>query len=308
MSVFDGFPGQRFRVLPTPLAVAALQDPVTGRLLVTDAGYFPRARGHGLSRPQGAPAAIVIICQDGAGKLWLDGTSYRVTAGDAVVIPPSTPHRYQSDERQPWTIWWFHATGRDIHGLVAAALGPESTPVAPLRDAYAARNLVDRVVSALERDETAASLYAAAGAAWNLLAQLASERQLGPAGTVERVGLAQDYLRDNFATAPSVSELARTAGLSTSHFSAVFRKSTGMGVLEYVKRLRNARARELLAATDLAVAEVGRQVGYTDPFYFSRQFHSVNGTSPSEFRQSYRRESTSVNGRLHPAAVSRRAH
>ena len=294
MSDVDGFPGQRFRVLPIPLTAAAIADPVTGRLLVTDAGYFPRARGHGFSRPRGTPAAIVIICQEGAGELWLDGSTYRVKAGDAAVIPPSTPHRYLSDQRAPWTIWWFHATGRDIHGLIEAALGPKSAPVAPLRDAYSARNLVDRVLTALERDETAASLYAASGAAWNLLAQLASERQLGPAGTVERVRLAQDYLRDNLATAPSVSELARLAGLSTSHFSATFRKSTGMSVIEYVKRLRNARARELLIATDLAIAEVGRQVGYLDPFYFSRQFHSVNGTSPSEFRHGYRRESTSL--------------
>jgi AraC-like DNA-binding protein len=286
----DGFPGQRFRVLPAPLTVHALKTGLTSRLLVTDAGYFPHAHGHGMARPGGTPASIVIICRDGAGQVWFGGRTYRVEAGDAVVIPKNQPHRYRSDDERPWTIGWFHADGLDVPELTRAALGPGRVPVAPLRDAYTAWHLVDRVIGALERDETEASLLAAAGAAWNLFAQIASERRLGPAGTTERVHIAQDYLRKNLAAAPSVRELARLAGLSTSHFAAVFRRSAGMGVLEYVKRLRNSRARELLIATDLPIAEVGRSVGYSDPFYFSRQFHSINGTSPSDFRASYRQQ------------------
>ncbi|WP_345633213.1 AraC family transcriptional regulator [Rugosimonospora acidiphila] len=257
---------------------------------MTDVGYFPRARGHLMTRPGGTSTSIVIVCQDGAGQVWFGGRTYRVNAGDAVVIPKNEPHRYSSDDEHPWTIGWFHADGLDVPELTQAALGPGRVPVAPLRDAYTAWNLVDRVIAALERDETEASLLAAAGAAWNLFAQIASERRLGPAGTTERVHIAQDYLRKNLADAPSVSELARLAGLSTSHFASVFRRSAGMGVLEYIKRLRNSRARELLVATDLPIAEVGRSVGYSDPFYFSRQFHSINGTSPSDFRAHYRQQ------------------
>lgn len=45
-----------------------------------------------------------------------------------------------------------------------------------------------------------------------------------------------------------------------------------------------ARARELLAASDLTVAAVATIVGYNDPFHFSRQFRRQNGCSPSEYR------------------------
>ncbi|GIH15845.1 AraC family transcriptional regulator [Rugosimonospora africana] len=307
MPPLNGFPGQRFRVLPAPLTAKALRTGLTSRLLVTDAGYFPRARGHGMTRPEGAPTSIVIICQDGAGQLWYGERSYRVEAGDAVVIPSDEPHRYRSDDERPWTIGWFHADGLDVPELTQAALGPARVPVAPLRDVYTAWHLVDRVIAALERDETEASLLAAAGAAWNVFAQIASERRLGPAGTIERVNIAQDYLRKNLAAAPSVSELARLAGLSTSHFAAVFRRSAGMGVLEYIKRLRNSRARELLIATSMPIAEVGRSVGYSDPFYFSRQFHSINGTSPSDFRAQYRQH-TERSGFDRPTGVDGGAH
>ncbi|MCY1247111.1 Arabinose operon regulatory protein [compost metagenome] len=45
-----------------------------------------------------------------------------------------------------------------------------------------------------------------------------------------------------------------------------------------------ARARLLLDTTDLTIAEVGREVGLYDQFYFSRQFRRMHGVSPSAYR------------------------
>jgi AraC-like DNA-binding protein len=54
---------------------------------------------------------------------------------------------------------------------------------------------------------------------------------------------------------------------------------------EYVKRLRMARARELLLTTDRSIADIAGEVGYPDQFYFSRQFRAVAGSSPRHFRR-----------------------
>jgi len=43
-------------------------------------------------------------------------------------------------------------------------------------------------------------------------------------------------------------------------------------------------ARELLDTTDRAIASIAREVGYSDPLYFSRQFRRIHGMSPSEYR------------------------
>ena len=291
MMIPDGFPGQRLRVLPYPLVRSASEDPLTSRLIVTDAGHFPHAAAHGRSRPDGAGQAIVMLCTDGAGWLTLDGRDWEVTAGDAVIIPRGVPHRYGADLRSPWTIWWLHVDGTDVDSLVETALGSEPMHVLPVRDMFSAVDLIDHVVSELERDETRASLYSAAGAAWHLLSQLASDRLRGRAGTVDRIHMVQDYLRQHLASPSTVPELARLAGMSTSHFAALFTASAGIGVVEYVKRLRSARARELLITTDASIADIARAVGYSDAFYFSRQFHSVNGTSPSEYRRRSQRDS-----------------
>jgi AraC-like DNA-binding protein/uncharacterized RmlC-like cupin family protein len=289
MLIPDGFPGQRLRVLPKPLVRSALTQPITERLLVTDAGYFPHAAAHGRARQHGAAETVVILCTRGFGWLTVGVGSaergYRVGAGEVAVIPARVPHVYRADPDDPWSIWWLHVTGSDTSELVESICTPESGAIVALRDVYSAAALIERAVVALERDETAASLYLASGAAWGLLAQLASDRLQGPAATADRIQIAQDYLRDNLAAQVSVGELARLASLSSSHFSALFKASTGIGVVEYVRRLRSARARELLMTTEASVADIGMSVGYGDPFYFSRQFRLVNGTSPSEFRR-----------------------
>lgn len=285
MLIPDGFPGQRLRVLPQPLLRAALAAPITESLLVTDAGHFPHAAAHGRSRKAGAHQAIVILCTGGVGWLSINGATTQVSSGQAVVIPPSVPHLYRADEQDPWTIWWLHAAGTDVAGFVDVILGPEREPVIPVRDMYTAVGLIEQAVTAMESDETVATFYLAAGAAWRLLAQLSSDRLRGPAATVDRVQIVQDFLRNNLTAQTSVSELARLAGWSSSHFSVLFKASAGIGVVEYVRRLRSARARELLITTDAPIADIAAAVGYTDAFYFSRQFRAVNGTSPTEYRR-----------------------
>lgn len=290
MLVRDGFPGQRLRVLPPPIASAALAAPITERLLVTDAGFFPHAADHGRVRPSGAKQTIVIICTAGEGRVILDGATHRVAAGDAVIIPARRAHMYVADQSDPWSIWWMHVAGGDVADLLPEPEDRSASPVLPLHDVYAATALITQVVEKLDVDDTAASLYEASGAAWHLLAHLRADQLRGGSGSGSRVHAAMAYLRENLGTRAGVTELAEMANLSPSHFAALFKSATGMGVIEYLTRLRSARARELLLTTRLSVQDIAEAVGYTDPYYFSRQFRRVNGVSPRTFRAGHLEE------------------
>ena len=283
MYLRDGFPGQRLHVLPRPLVKEALQRAPTSRLLVTDAGYFPHAAMHGRVRRTGAAQAIVIMCADGSGWCEIDGKRHEVGPSEVLIIPPRAPHRYYAHATTPWSIWWLHVAGADLPDLLTAIGLTAASPTAAMADPYRAYLLVESVCDDLARDETAASLTAAAGAAWHLLALLAAQRHSRTNGR-EPIARVQAHLREHLAAAVSVPELARMAGFSSSHFSARFRAVTGFSVTEYVKRLRMARARQLLITSDHTVSEIATAVGYPDPFYFSRHFGVVNGVSPRAFR------------------------
>jgi AraC family transcriptional regulator, arabinose operon regulatory protein len=279
-----GFAGERISVLARPLMREALGRPLTSRLLVTDCGYFPHAADHERSRPQGSPQAIVILCVDGAGWCRLPAGRFEVGPGQALVVPSGVPHAYGAAAEHPWTIWWLHLGGADVPDLIDAVLPGPGRPVIHVGDVYRAVALIDDALGRMEHDDSARSRQAAAGAAWHLLALLAADRTGGPAGRDEAVRQAQRYLREHVSARTSVAELAALARLSPSHFAALFRRATGFGVLQYQTRLRMARARELLDTTDRSVTEIARALGYADPFYFSRQFRSVHGTSPSDYR------------------------
>lgn len=280
----DGFPGQRMRVLPRPLVVRALRAPTTSQLLVTDVGFFPRASSHGRARPRGAAQDIVIVCAAGRGVCEIAGARHEVRAGQALVIPAGTPHSYDADTDDPWTIWWLHVVGRAVPELLATTAATAERPVLGLADPPRVIALIDTIIRRMERDETMSSLLAASGAAWHALALLAADRRAAGPARQDPVEGAIDHLRATFSQRVSVPELAGMAGLSPSHFAVLFRRATGYGVLEYQTRLRMAAARELLDTTDRTITSIANQVGYEDPLYFSRQFRKIHSISPTEYR------------------------
>ena len=110
----EGFKGQRIVVVPRPILVTALQDPLLRNLAATDAGYYPKARGHTCAREKGCPEAIFIYCAEGSGWCEIGGRRHEVTKEQLLVVTASTPHVYGAAKKNPWTIHWFHAVGTNV--------------------------------------------------------------------------------------------------------------------------------------------------------------------------------------------------
>lgn len=284
MPIKSGFPGERISVLPRPRVSEALKHPVTGRVTVTDCGYFPHAADHQRSRPTGCAETIVIFCVAGAGWCDLPAGRFRVRPGQVLVVPPSVVHTYGASADAPWTVWWMHVRGTDVGPLLQASGATPAEPVLTLPDVTRPVALVEEALQGMEHDDSLATLQEAAGAAWHALALLTGRRQDVPYERKDPVQAAIEHLRRHLADKISVADLAATAGFSPSHFSALFRRVTGCGPHEYQTRLRMTRSRQLLDTTDLPVHVIARTVGYEDPLYFSRQFRAVHGITASEHR------------------------
>ena len=103
-------------------------------------------------------------------------------------------------------------------------------------------------------------------------------------GVIEK---AKEYIKNNYKNDDmSLNTVAAFVNLSPNHFSSMFRKETGENFIEYLTRVRLEKAADLLVCTNLKTLEVGEQVGYLDPHYFSYIFKKTYGISPKEYRKS----------------------
>lgn len=78
---------------------------------------------------------------------------------------------------------------------------------------------------------------------------------------------------------------AKVAGMSTFHFSRLFKHATGQSPSQYFIRLRMARARQLLRETERSVIEIGLEVGYASPSHFAQIFRREVGVVPTAYRE-----------------------
>jgi AraC family transcriptional regulator len=109
--------------------------------------------------------------------------------------------------------------------------------------------------------------------------------ELSRVGLVDRrIRLAVELMHAHLDRDLPLEEIAEAAHLSPFHFARLFKKLTGATPHAYLASLRAARARELLAGTDLPVTEVGARVGYMSSSHFAKAFRQATGISPRAYR------------------------
>jgi len=98
------------------------------------------------------------------------------------------------------------------------------------------------------------------------------------------VSRVREYVRGRGGGYVSVAEVAGELGYSPSHISARFRREGGVALKTFLDRERGRRAAELVLYSDLNFGRIAYEMGFPDPFAFSRFFKRVHGTGPRAFR------------------------
>jgi AraC-like DNA-binding protein len=101
-----------------------------------------------------------------------------------------------------------------------------------------------------------------------------------------RLAPAMRQMHGQLARPWTVSQLARTAGLSRSAFFDRFTRTVGLPPMEYLLAWRMAVAKDLLRHDDLGLAEVAERVGYGSASTFSTAFSRHVGQAPSRYAAS----------------------
>lgn len=91
-------------------------------------------------------------------------------------------------------------------------------------------------------------------------------------------------LEEQLAHPWTLDALAQRAGLSRSYLVRLFRRRTGLSPMAWLAQRRAERAAVLLLTTPRGVAEIGAEVGWSDPGYFARRFRAAFGMAASTYR------------------------
>lgn len=83
----------------------------------------------------------------------------------------------------------------------------------------------------------------------------------------------------------TVESLAGAAGMSRARFAERFTEQVGIPPIAYLTRWRLAKARDLLARTNLGLDEVASRCGYASGASFSRRFKLEYGQGPGAYRK-----------------------
>ena len=92
------------------------------------------------------------------------------------------------------------------------------------------------------------------------------------------------FLEEHYQDPVTVKEMAAASNLSESYFRGVFKEVMGLSPLDYLNRIRIARALEYLQDEELSITETAIRVGIPDSNYFTRLFKRITGESPRCFR------------------------
>jgi AraC family transcriptional activator of pobA len=122
------------------------------------------------------------------------------------------------------------------------------------------------------------------------LSRLYAATSPAPFAAVGLVRRFRQTVERSFRVTTSVPDYARDLGVTTSHLNESLRLETGLTAKDLIRERLLLEAKRLLLHSELTMAEIGYELGFDDPSYFSRFIRRGLQTSPAEFRTSIRQK------------------
>ena len=122
------------------------------------------------------------------------------------------------------------------------------------------------------------------------LSRLYAAASPAPFAAVGLVRRFRQAVETSFSASRSVGHYARNLGVTTSHLNESLRLETGLTAGDLIRERLVLEIKRLLLHSELTMAEIGYELGFEDPSYFSRFVRRELKTSPVEFRSRARQK------------------
>lgn len=243
---------------------------------------FTEAHGRVLDNWQ-----ILLIRQ---GRGWFESVPtgrQPVSAGTVFILFPGIWHRYAPDRATGWEESWIELKAPVLDRLRQLKKLEPRHAIFPLDPEPELKEAMDDCLRRAQNVH-AANDGRLATRALHLVALVLDLKQSGerpPGYTEAMVQRARALLLETCDQPLQIRSVARTLGVSESHFRRAFKMHTGLSPKRYWMDLRLRQVRALLQNTSLTVAEIAERMGYHTAFHLSAEFKKQTGLSPLHWRR-----------------------
>lgn len=123
---------------------------------------------------------------------------------------------------------------------------------------------------------------------YKIFAELNKQNYI-PENQYRAIKPAIDYINDNFLNDKiSVEQLANLCSISESYLKKLFIKKFGVPPVKYIIGLKINYSSDLLRSNLYTITQIAEICGYSNIYFFSRQFKEYVGITPTEFQKKYK--------------------
>ncbi|MCL6458444.1 MAG: AraC family transcriptional regulator [Gorillibacterium sp.] len=259
-------------------------------LTVNNCGYQKlMTRNLTRKRDKGRVDYQLIYMVSGKGLFRFDNKTIEVSGGQIVMYTPNQPQNYSYYAKDSTEAYWIHFTGYAAHDYLQefGLLNDSIHSVGGMDEVII---LYKKIIRELNMNKplrghiTTAYLFTILTLLGIRLQDTEGQRKADPHADINKI---IEIMHEKYNQNLVVTNLAQECGLSLFRFIHKFKVVTGTTPVKYITGIRINEAKKLLSESSLNVREVASIVGYENPFYFSRVFHSTVGIPPSQYKKQF---------------------
>lgn len=276
---------RRYCVIPLSVQKRMSQHPLCRNLYVTEIGFDAETGFRPFKKQTASGHHLLVYVASGEGWYEVNGKRYTVGENDFFALPPDVDMQLDSSQRNPWSIYWAFFSGSQAPSICEHLMGKVS--FAPRK----AKPLVGRIAQFndilhhLELMENIENLVYANSRFYSFLCSfrltvLSSRKHAKKDGVIQSI----EYMREHIHGNVTLKDLAKAAGLSVSHYCALFKKKTMQSPLNLYTSMKVQRACQMLQDRNQTIKSIAYSLGFFDQYHFSKVFKQVMGASPKHFK------------------------
>lgn len=277
----------RYFIIPSPVVDEKRQDPLVLDLFLSEIGEIEVEQGTIWASEKALNKYLLVYCTRGNGFVVIGNEQIPVSNDQFFIIPKGKTFKFYSvlDVHSRLLVAYFDGWKalRLSHefGLVRNLIPSVNNMVANRE------MLFDEIFNNLSKGFYDNNLQYINFCFGHLLATFIYANRTAEDVETEAnpiVNRVINYFNKNLDKKLSLKQIAEQVGYSPTYLTTLFKRETNYSPVSYFSHLKIVKACEYLDYTKMKIKEISFKLGYSDPYYFTKDFTKKMGMSPRQYR------------------------